>query len=59
MTAEGQRVYTRRYKDKRISEGWCAHCFRTRKLETYRLCARCAESNRIRSGKRRGKIDEN
>ncbi len=48
------RLATRRYKDRKISEGWCAHCFRTQKLETYRLCRRCAEANRIRAGKSRG-----
>lgn len=49
MTTEAQRMAVRRYKDKLIALGWCAHCFVTQDLETQRLCQRCAEMNRERA----------
>ena len=49
MTTEAHRMAVRRYKDKMIAKGWCAHCFVTQDLETQRLCQRCAEMNRERA----------
>jgi hypothetical protein len=54
---------TREWKDKKIAEGWCAHCFKKKAGEnggTEKLCGTCAADNRRRwyknrkSEKRRG-----